>query len=206
MGRNSPSNTEEEKYHLESPRSPEKQVIPRRFPRIGGQFQTRIAKSTEPLNRPAPDRMSTAYPNVTEREVTRYEDEVSLDRNTSNGRSSCVPPVRSCELVDRNLWSVTFTDIVGVHQYGWGRSDQDQSHLADPLLLPYRFVSVGLLCLYFWFRSLSTDSLPSMLVFCHLFPSLDVLALIYIYPATHLLFCVGNISYSLSPSSWRQYC
>jgi hypothetical protein len=69
MGKNTPSDAEDDTSQLESPIPPDKQVIPRRFPRIGSQFQTKIAKGSDPLDRPPPDRMSEEYPYATEAEV-----------------------------------------------------------------------------------------------------------------------------------------
>jgi hypothetical protein len=51
------------------PESPEKETFPRRFPRLGAQFQTKLPKSTEPLDRPPPERFSTEYPHITETEA-----------------------------------------------------------------------------------------------------------------------------------------
>lgn len=87
MGKNSPLVTGDDKYMLESPKSPDKQVIPRRFPRIGSQFQTRIAKSTDPLDRPLPDLMSAEYPYVTEFEVVSNGNVRFSDANSEQGRS-----------------------------------------------------------------------------------------------------------------------
>ena len=41
----------------------------RRFPRLGSQFQTRIRKSHEPLERPSPDLMSSEFPFISEEEA-----------------------------------------------------------------------------------------------------------------------------------------
>jgi hypothetical protein len=69
MGKNAPSDAEYDTFQLGCPNSPDKHVIPRRFPRVGSQFQTRIAKWSDPLDRPPPDRMSVEYPYATEIEV-----------------------------------------------------------------------------------------------------------------------------------------
>ncbi|KAG7373105.1 PLU-1-like protein [Nitzschia inconspicua] len=84
MGKTGSSNSNDDRYQLESPRSPDRQVIPRRFPRIGSQFQTRISKSTEPLDRPIPDRMSAEYPHTTEYEVHISKTSGYIDENTEN--------------------------------------------------------------------------------------------------------------------------
>jgi hypothetical protein len=76
MGRKSPPtprDTTVEHRYPESPKSPSSQVIPRRFPRIGSQFQTRIPKSTDPLERPAPDVMSMDVPYTTVEIAAIYE-------------------------------------------------------------------------------------------------------------------------------------
>lgn len=54
----------------EEPKSPETQqlVYTRRYPRIGGQFQTRIPKD-EPSCRPVPDRFSVDYPHLSMKEA-----------------------------------------------------------------------------------------------------------------------------------------
>ena len=87
MGRNS---KEEDNVHhyLESPRSPGSHVIPRRFPRLGSQFQTRIPKSTDPLERPTPALMSTEVPYATKEDVTIYKND---NNHWLNGR--CLWPV-----------------------------------------------------------------------------------------------------------------
>jgi hypothetical protein len=86
MDRTGTVDTGDDRYQLESPRSPDRQVIPRRFPRIGSQFQTRIGKSTEPLDRRPPDRMSTKYPYATEHEVNRCRDSDFLEMELGDGR------------------------------------------------------------------------------------------------------------------------
>jgi hypothetical protein len=53
----------------DTPESPDKPTFPRRFPRLGSQFQTKISKSNEPLERPPPECMSTEYPHLAEVEV-----------------------------------------------------------------------------------------------------------------------------------------
>ena len=65
--------------------------IPRRFPRIGAQFQTRISKSTGHTIRPAPDRMFVDFPYVLEKEAgERVEVEV-------NGMSHKFSLLRICK-------------------------------------------------------------------------------------------------------------
>jgi hypothetical protein len=55
----------------EEPESPEKPAFPRRFPRLGSQFQTKMPQSNGPLERPSPERMSTEYPHITELEAEK---------------------------------------------------------------------------------------------------------------------------------------
>lgn len=52
-----------------TPESPDKPAFPRRFPRLGIQFQTKIPKSNEPLERPPPESCSADYPHLTETEA-----------------------------------------------------------------------------------------------------------------------------------------
>jgi hypothetical protein len=67
----------------EEPKSPEKQLYPRRFPRIGSQFQTRISKDTaEPTGRPVPDRFSVDFPHLSVKDADSGQDPLSTD----NGR------------------------------------------------------------------------------------------------------------------------
>jgi hypothetical protein len=86
MGKNTPSGAEVDAFPLESPKSPDMPVIPRRFPRIGSQFQTRIAKSSDPLDRPLPERMSVEYPYVTEIEVLSSGKSDISDGKTGYGK------------------------------------------------------------------------------------------------------------------------
>lgn len=57
------------------------QTIPRRFPRIGSVYQTRISKSTEPSDRPPPDRMSKDYPYISEIEESKGKQFNNTDNN-----------------------------------------------------------------------------------------------------------------------------
>ena len=86
MGKPGIVDASDNRYQLESPRSPDRQIIPRRFPRIGSQFQTRIGKSTEPLDRHPPDRVSSEYPYVTQDEVDIWREYgVHGDRSERGG-------------------------------------------------------------------------------------------------------------------------
>ena len=80
MGRNptteSPPSSPEVEGKSEFPETPEKhEAYPRMFPRIGPQYQTRIGKETEPLDRPKPQKISTEYPENTLEEVSYGLDE-----------------------------------------------------------------------------------------------------------------------------------
>lgn len=58
---------------LDDPQSPDRPGYPRRFPRMGSQFQARINKTAESFTRPPPDLMSSQYPHVPETKVEREE-------------------------------------------------------------------------------------------------------------------------------------
>jgi hypothetical protein len=65
--------------------SPEKVTFPRRFPRLGREFQAKIARpanantaSNEQVSRPPPDLMSASYPHVS-------KDEEQLSYTETNG-------------------------------------------------------------------------------------------------------------------------
>ena len=83
MGRNpttveeSPPSSPEGDGKSEFPETPEKhdEAYARMFPRLGPQYQTRIGKDTEPLDRPKPMKMSTEYPDNTLDEVSYGLDE-----------------------------------------------------------------------------------------------------------------------------------
>lgn len=49
--------------------APEKETFPRRHPRLGSQFQTKIAKLHHPSDRPKPEYLSKEYPHLTEEEA-----------------------------------------------------------------------------------------------------------------------------------------
>ena len=53
--------------------SPTKETFPRRYPRLGMQFQTKLPKTTRPLLREIPERMSLEYPHLTETNVKQNE-------------------------------------------------------------------------------------------------------------------------------------
>lgn len=55
------------------PMTPERQAYPRRFPRLGSQFQTRISKSIEPSDRPSPLPMSVEFPYLTTLDVDEQQ-------------------------------------------------------------------------------------------------------------------------------------
>ena len=86
MGKNTPLDGEDNTSQLESPITPDKQIIPRRFPRIGSQFQTKVANWSEPLDRPPPDRMSEEYPYATEAEVIINGKMSVAEMTTGDGR------------------------------------------------------------------------------------------------------------------------
>ena len=58
----------------DDPQSPDKPAYPRRFPRLGSNFQTRVPKTKEPLERPPPVQMSAEFPHVCETERTQKID------------------------------------------------------------------------------------------------------------------------------------
>ena len=58
----------------DDPQSPDRPEYPRRYPRLGNQFQTKFPKGKEPLDRLPPDLMSTEYPHVTEKESISEND------------------------------------------------------------------------------------------------------------------------------------
>jgi hypothetical protein len=87
MGKSTPSDAaEDDTRHLENQKSPDIQIIPRRFPRIGSQFQTRITKCCDPLDRQPPERMSVEYPYVTEISINNSEESNADDMKTGCGR------------------------------------------------------------------------------------------------------------------------
>jgi hypothetical protein len=59
---------------MDDPQSPDRPAYPRRFPRIGGQFQTRISKARDQLERPLPELMSSEFPHVSEEEFQGNKD------------------------------------------------------------------------------------------------------------------------------------
>lgn len=83
MGRTPICRRRDQRQDLSSaddPESPEKSSFPRRFPRLGIQFQTKISKANEPLERPPPELMSNIYPHITE---TEAEDKAGEQTGTS---------------------------------------------------------------------------------------------------------------------------
>jgi hypothetical protein len=56
---------------MDDPQLPDRPAYPRRFPRMGSQFQARITKTAENLSRPPPDLMSSEYPHISEKESDR---------------------------------------------------------------------------------------------------------------------------------------
>ena len=77
------NNVDDSHEYLSSPeRNNHHQTIPRRFPRIGSLYQTRISKSTEPSDRPTPDRMSKDYPYISE--VEEHKGKVKFNNTDTN--------------------------------------------------------------------------------------------------------------------------
>lgn len=75
----------------EEPKSPGKQLYPRRFPRIGSQFQTRISKDAdEPCDRGVADEMSIDFPYLSVLEAMEASN-VQVLLSTDDGRWNMVP-------------------------------------------------------------------------------------------------------------------
>lgn len=64
------------------PMTPEKELYPRRLPRIGIQFQTRIPKSTAPSDRPAPFLMSVDFPYLSRDDVQKEQLQIKSTLST----------------------------------------------------------------------------------------------------------------------------
>jgi hypothetical protein len=65
------------------PMTPEKELYPRRFPRLGSQFQTRISKSTEPSDRPAALLLSVDFPYLTTQDVDKEQQQQQQQQQLS---------------------------------------------------------------------------------------------------------------------------
>ena len=70
------------------PMTPEKELYPRRFPRLGSQFQTRISKSTEPSDRPAALLLSVDFPYLTTQDVDKEQQQQQQQQQQLSPTSS----------------------------------------------------------------------------------------------------------------------
>ena len=99
------------------PMTPEKELYPRRFPRIGSQFQTRISKSTEPSDRPSPMLLSTDFPYLT-------SDDVRKERQKLSEEEERPPPV----VVDEVESHLTTTEDATSNGHGrWAKTSGSNS-------------------------------------------------------------------------------
>jgi len=91
--RRKPTTPQDGTHVTDEDSSPTKEAYPRRFPRLGSQFQTRLPRSNDPLDRPLPKLISREHPHLS--------DQVDLmDPSSSIGRFSIV--VCSSEMTETN--------------------------------------------------------------------------------------------------------